>query len=209
MRYGFKVIDSDTHLQAAAESILPYLKGTAIESRIPEFEEAMVPIRTGRAGQKLSEPFRHNFRFGGGGEGGGGWAGDGPRASSALLARLTRSGSSSSSWAASYPTVGTEDHLPDTRVQEMDEEGSDVHVMVASAVGANHPEREVARIFRDASHRFINDTCNKHPTRLKSMIQVSGRRRGRRRRDNEEVGGCRLGGRRAGRYAARHAHRPS
>jgi hypothetical protein len=49
VRYGFKIIDSDTHFQAAAESILPYLKGTAIESRIPEFEQAMVPIRTGRA----------------------------------------------------------------------------------------------------------------------------------------------------------------
>src|SRR5688572_15404536 len=74
MRYGFKVIDADTHFQPAVESILPYLRGTEIESRIPEFEQAMVPIRTGRAGQKLSEPFRHNFRFGGGG-----WAGEGPR----------------------------------------------------------------------------------------------------------------------------------
>ena len=49
MRYGYKVIDSDTHFQAATESILPYLKGTAIESRIPEFEKARVPIRNGRA----------------------------------------------------------------------------------------------------------------------------------------------------------------
>jgi hypothetical protein len=98
MRNGFKVIDSDTHFQPAAESILPYLRGTAIESRIPEFEQSMVPIRTGRAGQKLSEPFRHWFRFGRGG-GGGGWAGDGPRIL-APLARRVRSASSRPLWAA-------------------------------------------------------------------------------------------------------------
>ena len=78
MRYGYKVIDSDTHFQPAAESILPYLKGTAIESRIPEFEQQLVPIRFGRAGQVNSEPYRHNFRFGRSEEGGG-WAGEGPR----------------------------------------------------------------------------------------------------------------------------------
>ena len=174
MRYDFKVIDSDTHFQAATESILPYLKGTAIESRIPEFEQERVPIRTGRAGQKLSEPFRHNFRFAGGGQGGGGWAGDdGPR----ILGTVGKASAErefQQFMGSRYPTVGTEDHLVDTRIREMDEEGTDVHIMVANAVGANHPELEVARIFRDATHRFINDTCNKYPTRLKSMIQVSG-----------------------------------
>ena len=171
MRYGYKVIDSDTHFQAAVESIMPYLKGTAIESRIPEFEQAMVPIRTGRAGQKLSEPYRHNFRFGRSEEGGG-WAGEGPR-TLGTVGKATAERQFQQFMGSRYPTVGTEDHMPDVRVREMDEEGTDVHIMVANAVGGNHPELDVARIFRDATHRYINDTCNKYPTRLKSMIQVS------------------------------------
>ena len=77
MRNGYSVIDADTHFQPSAESVLPFLDGEYRE-RIPEFEKFKTPVRVGRAGQVLQEPYRHWLRMGRG-EGGGGWGGNGPR----------------------------------------------------------------------------------------------------------------------------------
>src|SRR3989304_855214 len=106
MRNGQAVIDADTHFQPSAESILPHLPA-AFQSRIEEFERAKSPVKIGRAGQILQEPYRHWLRFRSG-ESGGGWAGNGPR-------RLGEADKASEErrfqqfMGSRYPTVGTED----------------------------------------------------------------------------------------------------
>jgi predicted TIM-barrel fold metal-dependent hydrolase len=172
MRHGFKVIDADTHFQPSAESILPYLVGTEMESRIPEFEQSKTPVRSGRAGQKLPEPYYHWLRFRSGG-GGGGWAGNGPR----ILGTVGKSSEERQFQAfmgSRYPTVGVEDHDVETRVKEMTEEGADFDIMVPSAF-TGHAEPEVDMAFIGALHRYLDDQCAKSGGRLKSIIQVSAR----------------------------------
>jgi predicted TIM-barrel fold metal-dependent hydrolase len=172
MRNGYAVFDADTHFQPSAESILPYLEG-AYHDRIPEFEQAKSPVKIGRAGQILEEPYRHWIRFRSGGEGGG-WSGaNGPR-------RLGQAGPTQEErrfqqfMGSRLPTVGTEDFLIDTRIQEMDEEGVDVELMVPSAFGG-HEDPNVDMAFIAALHRYLDDVCGKYPGRLKSILQVSAR----------------------------------
>jgi len=170
MRNGQAVIDADTHLQPAAETILPLLEGEYRERRA-EFEKRLVPIKTGRAGQVMPEPYRHRVRLGSGGGEGGGWAGNGPRV-------LGETGRSTKDWnfqkfmGSRFPTIGTEDYDMDGRIREMDEEGTDVHVMVTGAF-SGHEDQDVNMAFIRALHRHLDDSCGRYPSRLKSMLQVN------------------------------------
>jgi predicted TIM-barrel fold metal-dependent hydrolase len=72
------------------------------------------------------------------------------------------------------PTVFTEDDLIDTRIAEMDEEGIDIELMVPSPF-TGHQDPAVDLEFMKALHRYLDDVCSRHPGRLKSILQVSGR----------------------------------
>ncbi len=171
MRNGYAVFDADTHFQPSAESILPYLEGE-FHDRIAEFEQYKTPVRVGRAGQVMLEPYRHWLRFRRGE--GGGWSGaNGPR-------RLGEAGPTTEErrfqqfMGSRFPTVGTEDFDIDTRIAEMDEEGVDVELMVPSAFGG-HEDPRVNMAFIHALHRYLDEVCGRYPSRLKSILQVSGR----------------------------------
>jgi predicted TIM-barrel fold metal-dependent hydrolase len=171
MRNGQLVIDTDTHLQPAAETILPLLEGEYRERR-PEFEQRLAPIKIGRAGQILPEPYRNRVRLGSGGEGGG-WAGNGPR----ILGQAGKASEErtfQSFMGSRYPLVGTEDYDVDGRIREMDDEGVDVEIMVPSAFGG-HDDPDVDMAFIRALHRHLDEFCGHYPDRLKSIIQVSAR----------------------------------
>ena len=62
MRRGFKIFDSDTHLNPIAETLEPYFDA-AMCQRLPDWESCRVPFRVGWAGEILQPPYRHQYRF--------------------------------------------------------------------------------------------------------------------------------------------------
>jgi predicted TIM-barrel fold metal-dependent hydrolase len=73
-----------------------------------------------------------------------------------------------------FPTLGSSDHDPEARIQDMDEEGVDVHLMVpAGPVGHEDPWVEME--FIRANHRYLSDFCSDYPHRMKSLIVVTPR----------------------------------
>ena len=163
-----KVYDADTHFQASAESIIPFLS-KAMQDRLPEFE--MSPVRLGRAGQTLQPPYRHWFRLG---DRAGGWGSNKPR-------RLGNAGPVEGDergfqqfMGEKYPADGAEDYDIAARLKDMDEEGVDVELMVPGTF-TGHEDPEVDMEFIRAAHRFIDETTKAAPDRLKSLITVSAK----------------------------------
>ena len=62
MRDGFKIFDSDTHLNPLAETLEPYFDAAMLK-RLPEWASCKVPFRTGWAGEILEPPYRHRYQF--------------------------------------------------------------------------------------------------------------------------------------------------
>jgi hypothetical protein len=62
MRGGFKIFDSDTHLNPNAETLGPYFDA-AMRKRLPEWENCKIPFRVGWAGEILQPPYRHRYQF--------------------------------------------------------------------------------------------------------------------------------------------------
>jgi hypothetical protein len=62
MRGGFKIFDSDTHLNPNAETLERYFDAP-MRKRLPEWESCKVPFRVGWAGEILQPPYRHRYQF--------------------------------------------------------------------------------------------------------------------------------------------------
>jgi len=164
-----KVFDADTHFQPAAESIVQFLD-KAMVARLPDLEEFKTPVTTGRAGQAIEPPYRHWYRF----ARGGGWGAGKPRHLGEAGPRESEERHFQTFMGERYPTLGVEDHLIDTRVAEMDEEGVDAQILVPSAfTGHTDPTVDVA--FIQALNRFLDHSCGQHPDRLYSMIFTTAR----------------------------------
>ena len=121
----------------------------------------------------MPEPYRHRIRLGDGGEGGG-WAGNGPR----ILGQAGKASEErtfQSFMGTRYPKIGTEDYDVDGRIQEMDEEGADVEIMVPGGAPGGHEDPRVDMAFIRALHRHLDNFCGRYPSRLKSILQVSAR----------------------------------
>ena len=171
MRASFRVIDVDTHFQPSAETIVPYLDPD-FQGRVEELEQFKNPVKFGRAGQLLSPPYRHWYRFGLRPQGG--WARRKPRYLGEAGPRETEEERFQNFQGRRFPTVGVEDDDIVTRIQEMDEEGVDVQLMVSGAFGG-HEETAVDVAFMRAHHRYLDQVCRMYPDRLKSMIHVTPR----------------------------------
>jgi uncharacterized protein len=169
MRSGYKIYDADTHIQPSAETLEQYLDST-IRERVPDLEQRKVPIRIGLAGEVRQEPYRHMYRFG---SGGGGWGSGKPRILGEAEPRdIERH--FQQFMGSRFPTEGGVDFSAEVRLQDMDEEGVDIHMMVPS--GANgHKDPEVEMGFIRANHRYLHDFCSVDPDRLKSLIVVTSR----------------------------------
>ena len=165
-----KVFDADTHFQPAAESLVNYMD-KAMLARLPDLEPFKSPVKVGRAGQQLEPPFRHWYRFG---KGGGGWGSGKPRHLGEAGPREKEERHFQSFMGQRFPTIGVEDHLLDTRIAEMDEEGTDAQILVPSAFTA-HADPAVDLGFVRAVNRFLDASCSRYPDRLYSMIYTSAR----------------------------------
>jgi uncharacterized protein len=168
MRSGYRIYDADTHIMPSAETLEPYLD-PKIRERVPDLDERKVPIRIGLAGEIRQEPYRHLYRFGGGG----GWGSGKPR----ILGEATPRDVErhfQQFMGSKFPTEGGVDWSAETRLLDMDEEGIDAHMMVPS--GANgHKNPEVEMDFIRANHRYLHDFCSVAPHRLKSLIVTTAR----------------------------------
>ena len=171
MRNGYKVYDADTHVSASAEVLEPYLSAR-VRELVPDLDERKSPIRIGLAGEERKEPYRHMYRLGrGGGEGG--WGGSAPRILGEAAPRENAQRRFQHFMGTRFPTEGGVEYS-DIRVRDMDEEGTDVHMMVPNGA-SGHPDIEVEMEFLRAQHRYLDDFCKPYPHRLKSLIVVSAR----------------------------------
>ena len=170
MRGGYRVWDVDTHFQPSAETIAEYLE-PAYKARLAEFEPFKRPVKTGRAGQKLSEPYRHWYRFGGSEEG---WGQGKPRHLGEAGPREGEERRFQQFMGRIYPTVGVEDDLIDKRVEEMEQEGVDQQFLVCNSFGG-HEDPSVDLAFTRALHTYLDEICARHPGRFTSNLQATAR----------------------------------
>jgi predicted TIM-barrel fold metal-dependent hydrolase len=172
MRSGYKVFDADTHIQPSVETLEQYLD-PQVRDLVPDRLETKVPIRIGLAGEVRPEPYRHMYRLGGGG-GGAGWGSGKPRILGEAAPRENAERHFQQFMGSKFPTDGGQDWSGEVRLQDMDEEGVDVHMMVPSgANGHRNPEVEIG--FIRANHRYLHEFCSVSPHRLKSLIVASSR----------------------------------
>ena len=170
MRGGYRVWDVDTHFQPSAETIGEYLE-PAYKARLAEFEQFKRPVKTGRAGQKLSEPYRHWYRFGRNEEG---WGQGKPRHLGEAGPREGEERRFQQFMGRIHPTVGVEDDLIDKRVEEMVQEGVDQQYLVCNSFGG-HEEPDVDLAFMRALHTYLDEICARHPGRFTSNLQATAR----------------------------------
>lgn len=164
MRNGFKVYDTDTHINPAAEVLERYVD-PSFRPRLQDLAPYRIPI-AGSAeagGQPL-----HNYRVG-----------------VKFYRRLLGTAQPDpdftgqrTTWKGSKPhRPGVQDDQATNRVQDMDDEGADVHLLIPtswlSVVGLDDVSLETGLI--RAFHRHMADFCGQFPSRLKGPIVASTR----------------------------------
>ena len=168
VKSGFRIFDADTHAGSTAESLEPYLS-KRVRELVPDLDAHRREMTMSHSSEPLSKPYRHTLSFD---QAIGGWqAGTGtiprvlgeaePRASATRHAKFM---------GVRFPDPeGYE--FADARIKEMDEEGSDVHLMVSTPPSAD--DAELYMELPAAHHRWINDFCAPFPNRLKALIICS------------------------------------
>jgi predicted TIM-barrel fold metal-dependent hydrolase len=162
MKDGFKVWDTDTHVRPTLELIEPYFD-PGLRARLPELEKYKRVVAPSPGERESRTPGNHDYTFPGRIPnqrilGQAGPAAEGVRAGGKHMGRK-------------FPSVGAEDSAVDARIQDMDEEGVDVQLLVPGfphPVLLNDPELDVG--FMRAFNRFLNDFCGKYPGRLKALL---------------------------------------
>ena len=172
MRNGYRVIDTDSHVTPSLEVLHRYAEQPA-RDRWDELKPYMREMRSPPGRGHPTEPW-HTLKVrpipysrvaGEKGatekiEKGGGGALEGRVAN---IAKAT-------------PSERTQHDNADGRVQDMDEEGVDVNVLIpgtwASASSAIDPSLATG-LYR-AYHRYMRDFCSGHPDRLKGLILAPG-----------------------------------
>ena len=171
MRNGYRFYDSDTHVHPSTEALEPYFD-SAFRARLPELEQYKVPARSDPTTSPVEEPGRHHYALG---------LTPYRRVLGQAEPHEARRGQPSRLNYGRYegarlPSVSTIAAAVDARVQDMDEEGVDVHMMVPDVfIGVSHlgdPSLEVG--FIRAYHRWVNDLCAVHPGRLTALIVATG-----------------------------------
>jgi predicted TIM-barrel fold metal-dependent hydrolase len=164
MRDGLRVFDADTHVEPTAEVIDSYVD-PAFRPRLPELAQYRQPVRPGSPG---GAPGRHVYRYG---------QISYKRILGEAAPRETHSGRDTQWMGSKQPRAGTQDDQAASRLQDMDDEGTDTHFLIptswTSFVGHEDPAIEV-NVIR-AFHRHMADFSGNHPDRLQSMIVASAR----------------------------------
>ena len=162
MRGGLRAWDSDTHVNPAAEVLDRYVD-PGLRPRLVE----LAPYRVVST-QIGGTPGTHQYRV-----------------DTKLYRRIlgeagphaTFTGRGTTWMGTKQPRVGVQDDHAQNRVLDMDDEGTDAHLMVptgwGSVVGLPNVELEIGLI--RAWHRHAADFCGQFPERLKTMIVASTR----------------------------------
>ncbi len=169
MRNGFKVFDADTHFHPTAESLEPFF-GPDLRPYLDELNAAKAPQKIGWAGEKLSEPYRHLYRFGHGA----GWGSNPPRHLGEAGPRPDEERRFQHFMGFETPVAGGADYNIAGRIADMDREGVDVHLMVPGVAGG-HKDATVDLGMLQALHRYLDHVCGQYPDRLKSLLLLDAR----------------------------------
>jgi predicted TIM-barrel fold metal-dependent hydrolase len=162
MRNGLHVYDSDTHVNPAAEVLERYVD--------PDFRPRLAELAPYRfpTGKPVDGVQLHNYRVG---------TKSYPRVLGEAGPHPTFTGRSTTWMGTKQPRPGVQDDQAANRVQDMDDEGTDVHFLIPtswiSVVGLDNVALEVGLI--RAYHRHMADFCGQFPNRLKTMIVASTR----------------------------------
>src|SRR5262245_4606161 len=173
MRNGYKVYDSDTHIQPGADTLEKYLSAR-VRELVPDLESRKVPVNRVSPGVRPDMPYTRllrAFRLRSGAVGG--WGRDVPRMLGEAEPRTTAAGVSGRVVGSKFPRPGSDDWDVEGRIHDMDEEGVDVQLLVNSGGPGGHENPAVNVEFMQAQHRYLDDFCGKYPHRLKSMIAVN------------------------------------
>jgi len=164
MKNGLRVYDADTHVEPSAEVIDKYVD-PGFRPRLDELAPYRFPVRAGSPG---SSPGRHVYRYG---------QISYKRILGEAAPRETHSGRDTHWMGSKQPRPGVQDDAAESRVRDMDDEGTDTHFLIPTAwtslVGHDDPTLEVGVI--RAYHRHLSDFSSRYPDRLKSMIVASAR----------------------------------
>src|SRR5499425_1913191 len=164
MKNGFRVYDSDTHVNPAAEVLERYVD-PGFRPRLAELEPYRFAVGQGAVGGVEG---LHNYRVG---------TKYYRRVLGESAPRETFTGRETRWMGSKPPRPGVQDDHAGNRVKDMDDEGTDVHFLIPSSwvsvVGLDDPTIEVGLI--RAYHRHMAAFCGEHPTRLKGLIMAPGR----------------------------------
>ena len=163
MKNGFRVFDSDTHINPAAEILDKYVDPD-FRPRLPELAQYRA-----RIGQAVDGPSEyHNYRTG---------MKFYRRILGEAAPRENFSGRDSKWMGSSRPRPGIQDDQARNRVLDMDDEGTDAHFLIPTAwlslCGLDDASIEVA--MTRAYHRHMADFCGQFPGRLTGPIVASCR----------------------------------
>ena len=173
MRSGYKVYDTDTHIEPSADTLEKYLSAR-VRELVPDLDSRKADRNRTSPGFRPDEPYTRKlrvFRLRGGPIGG--WGADVPRMLGEAEPSSTKRGVSGRFMGSKFPRPGNDDWNVDGRIQDMDDEGVDVQLLVNSGGPGGHENRAVNVEFMQAQHRYLDDFCGKYPHRLKSMIAVN------------------------------------
>jgi predicted TIM-barrel fold metal-dependent hydrolase len=168
---GQKVFDADTHIHPSLEALKPYLD-PEFRKRMPELEQYKVGARSDQTTTPREDPSRHHYALGltpfrrvlGQAE-----PAEAPKDGHQRLHFGSYSG-------AKLPGVGVIDDAFDQRITDMDEEGTDVHMLVPdTGIGVSllgEPALEMGLI--RAYHRLVNDLASQYPGRFMALLAATG-----------------------------------
>jgi predicted TIM-barrel fold metal-dependent hydrolase len=163
MRDGYRVYDTDTHVNPVAEVLERYVD-PGFRPRLPELEPYKVPAGQSEDGGQQLHQYRVNTK---------------------LYQRILGTAGPDESftgrgttWMGTrQPRGGVQDDNAANRVKDMDDEGADVHFLIptswTSTVALDDLEFELG--LTRAYHRHMADFCGQYPDRLKSMVIASTR----------------------------------
>ena len=194
MKDGLRVFDADTHVEPTAEVLDKYVD-PGFRPRLADLAPYRVPVRPGNPG---GAPGRHVYRYG---------QISYRRILGEAAPRETFTGRDTHWMGSKMPRVGVQDDQAESRVRDMEDEGTDGHFLIPTAwtslVGHEDPALEVGII--RAFHRHMSDFSGQYPDRLKSMIVASARDVDAAVHEIREWGKSRWA---VGGHAARHQRRP-
>jgi uncharacterized protein len=157
MKNGFRVYDTDTHIDPGADVLERYVD-PGFRTRLDD----LAPYRVAIKSRSTDGGIRHTYRF------------EQKLYERTLGEAEARPGTGDGRvWRGErQPGPGVVDDRSDNRVLDMDAEGSDVHFLVpsiwTSVVGLPDVSLEIGLI--RAYHRYMTEFCGPYPDRLKGPI---------------------------------------